>query len=170
MSQSSNKVQWCLNKAKKELIETGMHRGLVEQIPDDKLARMHITKAEHNLSAALFFQNNGYSDWSASAFFYSIYHCFLAILRKFGYESRNQECTIATIEMLNELGKTNIDNKFVNTLKINKSKEDTFSIIRIREDFQYGTNTDFTEKEEFERLKDMCKEILAVTKEIVYKN
>ena len=62
MSQASNKVKWCLNKAKKELAEIGMHRGLVEQEQDFKSAALHIEKARHNLNAALFFQKNNYSD------------------------------------------------------------------------------------------------------------
>ncbi len=70
MLQASNKVKWCLNKAKKELEESGMHRGLVEQEQDYKTAALHMAKAQHNLSAALFFEKNDYSDWSASAFFY----------------------------------------------------------------------------------------------------
>ena len=152
MSQASNKVKWCLNKAKRETAEIGLHRGLVEQEEDVKSASLHLTKARHNLNAALFFGKNNYSDWSASAFFYCIYHCFLAILRKFGYESRNQECTIAVIEMLKEEGKIVIDERFISTLKISQVKEDEHSIIRIREDFQYGTDTEFQQKEEFEKL------------------
>lgn len=169
MSQASNKVKWCLNKAKKEMDEIGHHRGLLEQGSDDKMARLHIAKAEHNLNAALFFAKNGYSDWSASAFFYCIYHCFLAILRKFGYESRNQECTIAVVEMLKEEGKIDVDEKFINTLKINQSKEDEHSTIRIREDFQYGVSVEFQKKEQFEMLSEMCKEAIDITKGIVFK-
>ena len=85
MSQASNKVKWCLNKAKKELAEIGMHRGLVEQEQDYKVAALHLAKARHNLNAALFFEKNNYSDWSASAFFYCMYLCLLAILCRFGY-------------------------------------------------------------------------------------
>ncbi len=102
MSQATNKVKWCLNKAEKELKESNFHRGLVKHEQDLELAKKHIIKAEHNLKAALYFEKGRFSDWSASAFFYCIYHCFLAILRKFGYESRNQECSIAVIEMLKE--------------------------------------------------------------------
>ena len=29
MSQITKKVDWCINKAKKELQETGLHRGLI---------------------------------------------------------------------------------------------------------------------------------------------
>ncbi len=169
MSQASNKVKWCINKAEREIKETGFHRGLVLQKPDEVQAKNHIIKAEHNLNAALFFEKNEYSDWSASAFFYCIYHCFLAILRKFGYESRNQECSIAVIEMLKEEGKISIDEKFINALKITQSKDEPHSIIKLREDFQYGTLIEFQKKEEFELLSEMCKEILAETKEIVFK-
>lgn len=168
MSQASDKVKWCLNKAKNELKESGMHRGLVEQEPGYNAATLHMAKAQHNLSAALFFEKNGYSDWSASAFFYCIYHCFLAILRKFGYESRNQECTIAVIEMLREQGKIALDNKFTNALKITRAKEDERNIIKIREDFQYGTDIEFKKKEQFENLHQTCKEAIEATNKIIF--
>ena len=170
MSQASNKVKWCLNKAKKELAEIGMHRGLVEQEQDYKVAALHIAKARHNLSAALFFEKNNYSDWSASAFFYCIYHCFLAILRKFGYESRNQECTMAVIEMLKEEGKIEIDDKFIDPLKITKAEEmHESNIVKIRENFQYGVELDFKEKEEFNKLVEICKEAINKTRDIIHK-
>jgi uncharacterized protein (UPF0332 family) len=162
-------VHWCLNKAIRELKETGMHRGLVKTVPDIDMAAKHIAKAEHNFNAAMFFEKSGYSDWSTSAFFYCIYHCFLSILRKFGYESRNQECTIAAIEMLNDEEKISIDAKYINVLKINRLKEEEISAIRIREDFQYGTDTEFTRKDEFNRLSKLCKEIIAKTKEIIFR-
>ena len=140
MTRASNKVRWCLNKAKKELETSDRHRGLVEKNPNEALARLHIGKAEHNFHAALFFAKNGYSDWSASAFFYCIYHCFLAIISRFGYESSNQECTIAAVEMLMEEGKIALDERFINTLKIDMKDEVEQSLIQIREDFQYGTD------------------------------
>ena len=56
MSQASNKVKWCLKKAKKELEESDMHRGLVKTDSNIELAKKHIIKAEHNLKAALYFE------------------------------------------------------------------------------------------------------------------
>lgn len=168
MSQASNKVRWCINKAEKELEETGLHRGLIKGEMDIKIAEKHIQKAEHNLEAALHFDKGGFSDWSTSAFFYCLYHCFLAILRKFGYESRNQECTIAAIEMLNEEGKINIKNKFIDTLKMAKDKESNHSLIKLREDFQYGIEVEFNERKEFNKLVDFCKQMINKTKEIIY--
>lgn len=170
MSHASNKVKWCLNKAKKEIEETGLHRGLINREEDKNLAEKHIAKAEHNLNAALYFDKGGFSDWSASAFFYCIYHCFLAISMKFGYESRNQECTIALIEMLREEGKIDIDDKFIDTLKITKAEEmHESSIVKMREDLQYGIGIEFKRKEEFNIMVKMCKEMIEKAREIIHK-
>lgn len=169
MSQVSKKLDWCLNKAKRELEETGLHRGLVESEPNTTMAVKHIVKSEHNLDAALYFEKGGYSDWSMSAFFYCLYHCFLAILRKYGYESRNQECTLAAIETLKEEGKINIDNKFIDMLKITKVKETDYSVIKMREDFQYGVELNFQRKDEFNELTNICRELIEITKEIIHK-
>ena len=167
MSQVSNKVKWCINKAKRELEEGKKQRGLVEKEPEDSLARKHIGKSEHNYNAALFFAKNKYSDWSVSAFFYSIYHCFLAIAAKFGYESGNQECTIALVEMLKEERKIELDDKFINTLKI-EMKDEVESLIEIREEFQYGTEQVFKEQERFDNLSKMCKDCIDQAKDIIY--
>jgi uncharacterized protein (UPF0332 family) len=168
MSQASNKIKWCLNKAKKELETSNLHRGLIKVEGDIELAKKHIKKAEHNLKSAIYFEKGGFSDWSASAFFYCIYHCFLGILIKFGYESRNQECTIAVIEMLKEEGKIEIDQKFIDTLKITGLSEKYESnVIELRENFQYSTELDFKEKEEFNKLVELCKEIIEKTKNII---
>ncbi len=90
MSHAKNKVEWCLNKAQKELQSGKQHRGLVKTDADIEKARGHLAKAEHNLKATLYLQRGGYSDWCSSSLFYAIYHCFLAILAKFGYETRNK--------------------------------------------------------------------------------
>src|SRR3989344_9191594 len=101
MSQASKHIEWCLNKAKKEIEECKRrgkrqtHRGLLKTDPDITEARKHLEKAEHNLIGITKFKDIGFSDWSMSAGFYCVYHCFLAIAAKFGYESGNQTCTVS---------------------------------------------------------------------------
>ncbi len=170
MSQVSNKVDWCLRKAEKEMEERGIHRGLVKNHMRQDLAEKHIAKADHNLKAAIYFDQGGYSDWSASAFFYCMYHCFLAILRKFGYESRNQECTIAVIEMLKEEGSIEFDEVFVSSLKATRLQGDAHeeNITELREKLQYGVDMEFVERKRFEELVVACKKVIEATKNIVY--
>lgn len=102
MSHAKNKVEWCLKKAERELKESGKHRGLVNAEPDLKKAKDYINKAEHYLKATEYLKKGDFSDISTSTVFYSMYHCLLAIAVKFGYESRNQECTFALIYSLIE--------------------------------------------------------------------
>lgn len=170
MSQITKKVDWCINKAKKELQETGLHRGLIKIEPNKNQAKMYLEKAQHNLNAAIFFAQHGYSDWSASAFFYCVYHCFLSILRKQGYESRNQECTLAIIEFLREEKMINLEQKFIDMFLITKAKEINLSMIEIREDFQYGVEQSFNNNTLFTSLLETCKEVLEKTRIIVYES
>ena len=167
MSHAKNKVDWCLRKAKKELEKGKKHRGLIKSEPDLDLAKDHIKKAEHNFKAADSFEKSGFSDWSPSALFYTIYHCLLGITAKFGYESRNQECTIALIELLNEEGKINLSEEIIEALKTIDIGENGESAIRLRENFQYGTETEIDD-ELLLNLKDLCKMAIEQTKKIIY--
>ncbi len=137
-------------------------------IQNEKKLAWCLQKAQHNLEAAIFFDRNGYSDWSASAFFYCSYHCFLAILRKYGYESRNQECTIAVMEHLREQGIINISKTFIEMLINNKTKDIDFSLIEIREEFQYGVNKQYTDRKVFDMSLKTSQSILEQTRLILY--
>ena len=168
MSHSENKVNWCLKKAEKELEQGDKHRGLKTIKPDLELVNSHIKKAEHNINAISDFKRFGYSDWSASAAFYSIYHCFLAIITKFGYESRNQECTFALIYRLIETDKIKLDKALVKQIQVfdAKEKHESASIIEVRESEQYGVKLSL-EEETFARILTTARIILDRTKEIL---
>ena len=170
MSLVKNKVDWCLRKAKKEMEEGKKHRGLVKEDINLEEAKNHIEKAEHNLKAVDYFNEGGFSDWSMSAVFYTLYHCFLAISLKFGYESRNQECTIALIIWLKEEGKINIDKKFIDALEnYNEQERLETNVIEKREFYTYGTTISVSDKKEIEDNISLCKDCLAQTKVIVYR-
>ncbi len=142
MSQASKQVDWCINKAKKEIEECtklgkrGKHRGLLKGNPNLEEAKKHLAKAEHNLRGITRFREIGYSDWSMSAGFYCIYHCFLAIGAKFGYESANQTCTVSLMRFLKENSKIQLDEKFMELLEYREMEEN--SVINLRENYTYG--------------------------------
>ncbi|HRZ86049.1 MAG TPA: HEPN domain-containing protein [Candidatus Paceibacterota bacterium] len=169
MNQSENKVNWCLKKAEKELNEGSKHRGLVKSSEDLKRAREHIAKAEHNLNAISYFNKGGFSDWSMSAVFYCIYHCFLAVAANFGYESRNQECTIALIRFLKEQNKINLDDKFISILEnYDETERHETSVIESREFYTYGIRISVDDKKEIEQKIILCKDCLDQTKQIIF--
>ncbi|MEK6935727.1 MAG: HEPN domain-containing protein [Nanoarchaeota archaeon] len=165
-----NKLDWCLEKAQIELKEGKKHRGLVKKPQDINEARKHILKAEHNLSAISYFNKGGFSDWSMSAVFYCIYHCFLGIASKFGYESRNQECTIALIKYLKEQKEIDIEDIFIDALQsYNKEQRFESNIIEKRELYTYGTTISADNKEEIEKNIKLCQDCLNQTRNIIFK-
>lgn len=167
MSHAKNKVEWCLNRAKKELQEGKKHRGLVKVEADLEKAREHLSKAERNLKVTLYLHRGAFTDWCSSSLFYMIYHCFLAILTKYGYETRNQECTFALIASFIEDGKITIaqeDLEKVTTLNITETQESPETAVSIREDYQYSTKVSL-ENKEYQELLQLAKRILDKTKE-----
>ncbi|MBS3147908.1 HEPN domain-containing protein [Candidatus Woesearchaeota archaeon] len=167
MSHAANKVKWCLDKAKKEITEKRKHRGLVKAAPARDLAYQHLAKAEHNFKAVLYFERGGFTDWSVSAGFYCLYHCLMAVLAKHGYESRNQECTLAAIDYLIEQKTFMLDKKFIDALKqYDESERHETNVIELREILQYGVSVK-AESKELVKIKELCKEAIDAVKDII---
>ncbi len=176
MSRASKHLNWCLNKAKREIEECkkqgkrAKHRGLLKIKPALEKAKEHIEKAEHELEVTEYLKKGNFMDVGVSTVFYSMYHCFLAIAAKFGYESGNQTCSIALMEYLKEEGKIDIDTRFIDIFKYKESEEEKKdSIIEMREDYTYSTKLSF-DKAKLNALIEMCKELIEITKEIIFKN
>ncbi len=92
MPQIANHLKWCLKDA----------RRLVKATPDTGLAQKHVKKSEYNYGVLQTLERLKIYDWALNVGFYAIYHCFLALLAKFGYQSRNQACTITVLLTLNK--------------------------------------------------------------------
>ena len=165
MTHAENKLNWCLKKAEKE---GRKHRGLREITPDLHKADDHIKKAEHNLAVMECLMQSEFNDWAVSASFYAHYHCLLAILQKFGYESRNQECTFAAIEHFIEQGKINLTKEDLHKIFAAQDELKEADIINLREKFQYGTETLYEEQKTQELLKQ-TKIFIEKTKTILQK-
>ncbi|MBU0930316.1 MAG: HEPN domain-containing protein [Nanoarchaeota archaeon] len=153
MQKIEEKLKKCIEEGKRG----ERHKGLREINPDKQLALEYLNKAMHNLKAITFFYNGGFSDWSASAAFYSLYHCLLAILAKNGYESRNQSCTFAIIEDLiknNKITEITIEElKDIFDSDIKENLEHSSKILDIRESMQYSTKISI-ETDTFKKLKE----------------
>lgn len=154
-----NRLDACLKEG-----ERGeRHKGLRRIKPSSEKVKGHLNKALHNFKAITSFQKAGFSDWSASASFYCLYHCLLAIIAKHGYESRNQSCTFALIEDMIEkkiISMTKDDIKEIFDRDITDDLEHSDKILDIRENMQYSMKTAL-ENEEFIELKERTKKLLA---------
>lgn len=138
------------------------HQGLRTIKPNAQLSKEYLLKSQHNLAAITGFHDLGYSDWSASAAFYALYHGLLAILAQRGYESRNQSCTFALIEDWIVKGEIKVmtlaDVKEIFDKSVNDDLEHSEKILDIRERMQYSAKTTLAE-EEFQALKKRTKEL-----------
>ncbi len=176
MSRASKHVEWCLNKAEKEIEECKKlgkrpkHRGLLKNNPDLEEAQNHLAKAVHNLEGITRFREIGFSDWSMSAGFYCVYHCFLAIAAKFGYESANQTCTISLMRSLRETNKIPLDERFIELLEYEDMGDiKGHSVIDLREDYTYGVQISVKDGAKINEVKKICKELVDITKGIIFK-
>lgn len=150
MSKHEAKLRWCLKNEKR----------MKKINPNSKLSKEHIEKAKHNLRAADFNIKGGFSDWAVSQLYYAMYHSLLAILFMKGFESKNHECTINTIEYLIVKKEINLEKKdiiFIRTAE-QMTQKDAKSL---REEFQYGTKTKVN--------KILLSELIKKSKEIIEK-
>ena len=68
-----------------------------------------------------------------------MYHCFLAIAVKSGYESKNQECTFTLMYTLIDDGKLDIEKETIDMVALLHEENVDESVIETREHYQYGT-------------------------------
>ncbi len=151
-----NKLDKCFKEGEKE---GERHKGLRKIGINKELIDKHLEKAAHNLHAVSEFKNIGYSDWSASAAFYALYHCLLALLVKFGHQSRNQNCTFAFVEDLINRKKISLNLEELKEIFDRDITEDlshSEKILDIRETMQYSFKTSLNDKE-FNKLLERTK-------------
>ncbi|HIG93454.1 TPA: hypothetical protein HA242_01240 [Candidatus Woesearchaeota archaeon] len=155
MPQIEEHLKWCLKDPKR----------LVEIKSDFDLAQKHLTKSEYNYGVMQTLEKLKIYDWAFNVGFYALYHCFLAILAKYGYESRNQACTITVILTLIEEKKLNLDKDLValfDTLDVEKNISSP--TVRIsREISTYGVETSI----DLQQLKNIQELILKLQRETI---
>src|SRR3989338_9623318 len=141
-----DKIKACLKEGEKG----ERHKGLRKIEKSEELAKQHLNKSMHNFKAMISFQKTGFSDWSASASFYCLYHALLALIAKEGYESRNQSCTFALIEDMIDKGQISLtkeDLKEIFDKDVASDLEISNKILDIRENMQYSVKPALEEEE-----------------------
>jgi len=152
-----------LNKCFKEGEQGKRHKGLKKIDISEEKIKGHLKKSIHNFKAMISFQKTGFSDWSASAAFYCLYHCLLALAAKEGYESRNQNCTFALVEDMIDKEKVSLskeDLKEIFDKDVTEGLEHSNKILDIRENMQYSIKTAL-EQEEFLEIKERTQRLFS---------
>ncbi len=155
MPQIDEHLKWCLKDM----------RRLIKTKPDLDLAQKHIKKSEYNYSVVQTLERLKTYDWALNVGFYAIYHCFLAILAKYGYESRNQACTITILLTLINDKRLDLDKDLVaqfDTLDVEKNITNP-TVRESRELSTYGVETSI----DLQQLKGIKELVLKVQRETI---
>ena len=155
MSQVDEHLKWCLKDPKR----------LIRTKPDIELAQKHIKKSEYNYGVLQDLEKLKKYDWALNVGFYSVYHCFLALLAKYGYESRNQACTITVLLALINEKMLDLDKDLVTQFDtLDTEKNITNPIVReSREISTYGVETSV----DLQQLKKVKELIIKVQRETI---
>lgn len=159
-------LKLCFLTAKKDEREGRKHKGLLLKKPNVDEAKMYLQKAELSLDLCRYYQEKGVDFKIPEEWFYALYSCDLAILNKFGIESRSQKYTALFIKYIQAKNLIDYDNEFVEGIIVHKEKK---SFVDEREDARYGPAIKIKEVEKkYDKMMAFCKEVLEETKEIIF--
>ncbi|MDO8460596.1 MAG: hypothetical protein Q7S74_05780 [Nanoarchaeota archaeon] len=158
----------CFKNAKKAEEKGLKHKGLIVMEPDDKKSEEYIKKAKMNLELCEIYKEKGIDYKIPEEWFYTMYYCALAILSKFGIESRSQRCTAAFLRYIKDEGIIDLDQNFIERITVHKEKSEESDVDK-REEARYGSSIKSEEIEsQYELMNDFCKRCINQTEEIVY--
>ncbi|MFH1333253.1 MAG: hypothetical protein ABIH53_03390 [archaeon] len=161
------KVKDCFLSAKKDEKKRKKHKGLLIVDRDDRKATEYIQKAKQNLEICELYKEKRLDYKLPEEWFYTIYYCALAILAKFGVESRNQRCTALFIRYAKDKGLIDYDNDFIDRIMVYSDKEHN-SDVDEREKARYKP-TIRNEKviQKYNTMMEVCKKCILQCENIV---
>lgn len=161
-------IKDCFTNAIKDEERGQKHKGLLINRPDDKAAREYLAKARINLQLCDLYKEQGFDYKIPEEWFYTLYYCALAILAKFGIESRSQKCTASFLRYAKDEGLIEYDDNFIDRITVYRSKEKK-SDVDERETARYGSSIKSKEIEsKYEYMEDICKKAISQCEELVF--
>lgn len=161
-------VKDCFVTAIKDEKKGKKHKGLLITNPDDKKAKEYLAKAKRNLELCDFYEEKGFDYKIPEEWFYTLYYCALAILSKFGIESRSQKCTAAFLRYAKDNGLIEYDDDFIDRITVYSNKEEK-SDVDEREAARYGSSIKSEEvTSKYNYMTGICKKAISQCEEIIF--
>ena len=161
-------VKDCFESAIKDERRGQKHKGLLVGKKDNKKAEEYLSKAKKNLDLCDLYKEKGIDYKIPEEWFYTLYYCALAILSKFGIESRSQKCTASFLKYVQDNGLIDYDDDFIDRIMVYKEKEE-ISDVDEREKSRYGSSIKSREVEsKYQYMTDLCKKAISQCEEIVF--
>jgi hypothetical protein len=166
----SKEVKDCFMLAMKDEKKGKKHKGLLIVKPSNKTAEEYINKAKVNLQLCDLYKQQGYDYKIPDEWFYTLYYCALAILSKFGIESRSQKCTAAFLRYAKSAGLIEYDDEFIERITVYHDKDEK-SDVDERETARYSSSVKSKEvKSKYQYMADTCKKAISQAEEITFSN
>ena len=161
-------VKACFISAIKEEQKHKKHKGLLVVKVAQRVAEEYILKAKEELELCELFKERGTDYKIPEQWYYTLYYCALAILAKFGVESRSQRCTALFLQYLKDKKLIEYATDFIDKLIVYKEK-DKESEVDKREEARYSSWIKNEEvRKRYKVMMDVCKEAISQTEEITY--
>ena len=163
-------VRECFLNAKRDEEKGKKHKGLLLLQPDDTKAQEYLAKARMNLELCDLYKEKGFEYKIPEEWFYILYYCALAILCKFGVESRSQKCTAVFLGYVKSKGLIEYEDNFIERIMVYGGKEEK-SDVDERETARYGSSMKSQEVvSKYIYMTDLCKKVIAQCEEMVFSN
>ena len=161
-------VRDCFVLAARDEKKGKKHKGLLIGKPDNKAAKDYIAKAKVNLQLCDFYKEKGFDYKIPEEWFYTLYYCALAILSKFGIESRSQKCTAFFLRYAKDNGLVEYEDEFIDRIMVYSAKEEK-SDVDERETARYSSSIASEEVEsKYEYMINICKKAISQAEEMVF--
>lgn len=158
----------CFKTAKKDEKKGKKHKGLLLGKPDDKSAEEYIKKAKMELELCEIYKQKGIDYKIAEEWFYTLYYCALAILAKFGVETRSQKYTALFLRYIKDKHLIEYDHEFIERITVYGEK-DKKSEVDEREESRYSSTIKSEKiRERYGEMMILCKKAISQCEEIVF--
>ena len=164
----NEQVKECFETAIKEEKKGKKHKGLLIIEPSVEKAKEYLDRARDSLKLCDIYKEAGADYKIPEEWYYSLYYCALAILCKFGVETRSQRCTALFIRYVKEKGLIDYDDKIIDSITVHKEK-DKKTAVDEREEARYGSKMKIlTVEERYDSTMELCKKAISQAEEIVF--
>ncbi len=158
----------CFKIALKDEERGRKHKGLLITKPNQKEAEEYIAKAKENLELCELYNEKGFDYKLPEEWFYTLYYCALAILSKFGIDTRSQRCTALFLKYIKGKGIIEYEDEFIDRITVYKEKEKK-SDVDEREKARYSSAVKIKEvSEQYNKMAELCKRAISQSEDVIF--
>jgi hypothetical protein len=163
-----DKLKECFRTAERNEKEGIKHKGLLVRHSNQEEAKGYLEKAKKELELCAFYKDKGFDYKLPEEWFYILYYCAMAILTKFGVESRSQKYTALFLKYVQEKGIVDYDYDFIERIMVHIKKGEESDVDK-REDARYShlIKMENVEKE-YNHMTEVCKRAIEQCEEIIF--